>query len=153
MQLNSELAAAKQSFQAGVDTLYSKCSSCGATPSEKTPTAISTAIQTIYNNRYNEGYNSGQSASKGYAVTQQYTYNWCNDGVTMTVNLTGCPWYRNASAGNIRCGIAYVNGHGGNGATIPIETRCQSYDPNSGIATIYIRGDILNPTILVCMIP
>lgn len=59
MQLNSDLDATKQSFQAGVDTLYNKCSSCGATPSEKTPTAISTAIQTIYNNRYNEGVNAG----------------------------------------------------------------------------------------------
>lgn len=58
-RLNRDLDATKQSFQAGVDTLYNKCSSCGATPSEKTPTAISTAIQTIYNNRYNEGVNAG----------------------------------------------------------------------------------------------
>lgn len=67
-QLNSELDATKQSFQAGVDTLYNKCSSCGATPSEKTPTAISTAIQTIYNNRYNEGINAGTA---GYSFTSR----------------------------------------------------------------------------------
>ena len=54
-QLNSEMASMKTSFQAGVDTLYNKCSSCGATPSAKTPTAISTAIQKIYTDRYNAG--------------------------------------------------------------------------------------------------
>ena len=51
----------KQSFQNGVDTLYNKCVSCGSTPSNKTPTAISNAIQSIYTNRYNEGYNAGKS--------------------------------------------------------------------------------------------
>lgn len=54
-QLSSEMASMKTSFQAGVDTLYNKCSSCGATPSAKTPTAISTAIQKIYTDRYNAG--------------------------------------------------------------------------------------------------
>ena len=57
-----------KSFQAGVDTLYNKCKSCGSTPSNKTPTAISTAIQSIYTNRYNTGYNAGDSAgyTRGY---------------------------------------------------------------------------------------
>ena len=55
IRLNSELAAAKQSFQAGVDTLYSKCSSRGATPSAKTPMAIAGAIDKIYTDRYNAG--------------------------------------------------------------------------------------------------
>lgn len=50
----------KSSFQAGVDTLYNKCNSCGSTPSSKTPTAISNAIQSIYTNRYNSGYNAGK---------------------------------------------------------------------------------------------
>lgn len=50
-------------FQAGVDTLYSKCNSCGATPSAKTPTAIAGAIDKIYTDRYNEGYNAGYDAS------------------------------------------------------------------------------------------
>lgn len=54
-ELSSEMASMKTSFQAGVDTLYNKCSSCGATPSAKTPTAISTAIQKIYTDRYNAG--------------------------------------------------------------------------------------------------
>ena len=47
-----------QSFQNGVDTLYNKCVSCGSTPSDKTPTALSTSIQSIYTNRYNAGYNA-----------------------------------------------------------------------------------------------
>ena len=54
----------KSSFQAGVDTLYNKCKSCGSTPSSKTPTAISNSIQSIYTNRYNSGYNSGYSNGK-----------------------------------------------------------------------------------------
>ena len=45
-------------FQAGVDTLYSKCSSCGATPSAKTPTAIAGAIDKIYTDRYNAGFSA-----------------------------------------------------------------------------------------------
>ena len=52
----------KQSFQAGVDTLYNKCVSCGWTPTGKTPTHIEEAIQGIYGNRYTEGYNAGKSA-------------------------------------------------------------------------------------------
>ena len=40
----------KSSFQDGVDTLYNKCKSRGATPSAKTPTAIATAIDKIANN-------------------------------------------------------------------------------------------------------
>lgn len=82
MQLNSEITSMKTSFQAGVDTLYSKCSSCGATPSAKTPTAISTAIQTIYNNRYNSGRTQGQNDVKnspnsyGLYSKSQYDQNY-----------------------------------------------------------------------------
>ena len=55
-------------FQAGVDTLYNKCVSCGQTPSDKSPTAIANAIQSIYTNRYNEGYNAGKTATKQVSV-------------------------------------------------------------------------------------
>ena len=56
-------------FQAGVDTLYNKCVSCGSTPSDKTPTGISNSIQSIYDNRYNQGYSAGYAAApKGYQV-------------------------------------------------------------------------------------
>lgn len=89
----------------------------------------------------------------GYVKTQQYTNNWCNDGVSMTVNLSDCPWYKQATKDNIKCGISYVAGHGGNGANIVIETYVTSYNSSTGAATIFIRGDILNPVILVCMIP
>ena len=65
--LNDEQDSMKQSFQDGVDTLYNKCVSCGSTPSNKTPTAISNSIQSIYNNRYNEGYNNGKE--EGSSVT------------------------------------------------------------------------------------
>ena len=78
----------KQSFQAGVDTLYNKCVSCGSTPSSKTPTAISNAIQSIYTNRYNSGYNSGRSQGQndvknnpnryGLYSKSQYDQNYTN---------------------------------------------------------------------------
>ena len=58
--LNDEQESMKQSFQAGVDTLYNKCVSCGWTPTGKTPTHIAEAIQGIYGNRYTEGYEEGQ---------------------------------------------------------------------------------------------
>ena len=61
----------KQSFQNGVDTLYNKCVSCGSTPSNKTPTAISNSIQSIYNNRYNEGYNNGKQEGIDYGMIGQ----------------------------------------------------------------------------------
>ena len=78
----------KQSFQAGVDTLYNKCVSCGWTPTGKTPTAISDAIQGIYGNRYTEGYNNGRTQGQndvkgnpnGYGLytQQQYDQNYTN---------------------------------------------------------------------------
>ena len=74
----------KQSFQAGVDTLYNKCVSCGSTPSNKTPTSISNAIQSIYNNRYTEGYNAGKS---GKASTIFYLLVH-HDGITGDARLS-----------------------------------------------------------------
>ena len=78
----------KQSFQAGVDTIYNKIVSCGQTPSDKSPTSISNAIQDIYNNRYNEGYNNGRTQGQndvknnpnGYGLytQQQYDQNYTN---------------------------------------------------------------------------
>ena len=59
----------KTSFQAGVDTLFNRCQSCGSTPSAKTPTAISTAIQKIFTDRYNAGVNAGVAANKISYVT------------------------------------------------------------------------------------
>ena len=62
---NDECDSIRSSFQAGVDTLYNKCVSCGSTPSSKTPTAISNSIQSIYTNRYNAGVSA---TKKGNAV-------------------------------------------------------------------------------------
>lgn len=53
------------SFQAGVNTLYNACVSCGVTPSAKTPAAISAAISAISTNRYNAGRTQGQNDVKG----------------------------------------------------------------------------------------
>ena len=62
--LNDKITSMQSSFQAGVDTLYNKCVSCGSTPSNKTPTAISNSIQSIYNNRYSSGRNDVYKTSK-----------------------------------------------------------------------------------------
>ena len=79
------------SFQAGVDTLYNACVSCGVTPSAKTPAAISAAISAISTNRYNAGRTQGQNDVKGspnsYGLYTgaQYTANYnagYNAGVT-----------------------------------------------------------------------
>lgn len=56
---DNALKSLKENFQVGVDTCYKGCVSRGATPSAKTPAAISNAIGTIYTNRYNAGYGQG----------------------------------------------------------------------------------------------
>lgn len=68
------VSAMETTFQAGVDTLYNKCVSRGATPSGKTPTAIAGAIDTIYNNRYSEGYNAGYNAGLSAAPFKGYSF-------------------------------------------------------------------------------
>ena len=68
----------KQSFQAGVDTLYNKCVSCGWTPTGKTPTAISDAIQGIYGNRYTEGYNNGRTQGQNDVKNNPNNYGLYN---------------------------------------------------------------------------
>ena len=68
----------KQSFQAGVDTLYNKCVSCGSTPSSKTPTAVSDAIQGIYGNRYTEGYNNGRTQGQNDVKNNPNNYGLYN---------------------------------------------------------------------------
>ena len=75
----------KSSFQAGVDTLYNKCVSCGSTPSSKTPTDISNAIQSIYTNRYN----AGVSATKKGNATAGNVLSGKTFTSTAGVNLTG----------------------------------------------------------------
>lgn len=64
----------RQDFQAGVDVLYNKCVSCGATPSAKTPAAISTAIGTIHTNRYNSGYSAGRTQGRNDVIANPGVY-------------------------------------------------------------------------------
>ena len=78
-----------KSFQAGVDTLYNKCVSCGWTPTGKTPTHIVEAIQGIYGNRYTEGYNNGVSATKKGNATASQVLSGKTFTSTAGVNLTG----------------------------------------------------------------
>lgn len=58
------------SFQAGVDSLYSKCVSLGVTPSGKTLSAITNALQSISTAGYNTGYSAGNTAgyNTGYSA-------------------------------------------------------------------------------------
>lgn len=71
---DTDISALQSSFQAGVDTLYNKCVSRGATPADETPTAIARAIDTIYNNRYSEGYNAGYNAGLAAAPFKGYSF-------------------------------------------------------------------------------
>ena len=81
---NDECDSIRSDFQAGVNTLYNKCVSCGVTPSDRTPTAISNSIQSIYTNRYNNGRTQGQNDVKnnpnGYGLytKSQYDQNYNN---------------------------------------------------------------------------
>lgn len=81
-----ELTEVKNSFQAGVNTLYNKCVSCGVTPSSKTPAVIANAIQVIHDNRYNEGYEDGQNASvpTRFSAKEVYRNSGWNDGNNYT---------------------------------------------------------------------
>ena len=90
-------------FQAGVDTLYSKCSSCGATPSAKTPTAIAGAIDKIYTDRYNAGFSAGKKAAEIKTVSKSATYPMAGvngeQTVDFTVDFGSVSGYRLAYAG------------------------------------------------------
>ena len=81
-----ELTEVKNSFQAGVNTLYSKCVSCGVTPANQTPAVIANAIQVIHDNRYNEGYEDGQNASvpTRFSAKEVYRNSGWNDGANYT---------------------------------------------------------------------
>lgn len=68
------LKSLKENFQVGVDTCYNGCVSRGATPSAKTPAAISDAIGTIYTNRYNAGYGQGVTDADNRANGNSVNY-------------------------------------------------------------------------------
>lgn len=95
----SELTEVKESFQDGVDTLYNKCKSCGATPASSTPTAVANAIQRIHDDRYNAGYNAGKNSPVS-AGTYKISFsgrmhppgdgsNWINVSDAIYIRVTG----------------------------------------------------------------
>lgn len=67
-KLIKTLSSSLASFQNGVDSIVAKCTSCGSTPTENTPSGINTAIQTIYTDRYNLGYSKGDKKHSVYVA-------------------------------------------------------------------------------------
>lgn len=161
------VSAMETTFQNGVDTLYNKCVSRGATPSDKTPTAIAGAIDTIYSNRYSEGYTAGRSQGQqdvinnpaaygiplrsGYQKLVDFTQ-WPNEGRTITTTITDYSRYREISQSNIVVGIRVTYGHGSNGPEMTIQAYCSGYDANSGTVSIFISGDIQRGQIVLSVI-
>ena len=164
---NTDIDTLKSTFQNGVDTLYNKCVSRGATPSGKTPTAIAGAIDTIYNNRYNEGYSAGRTQGQqdvisnpgaygiplrsGYQKLVEFT-RWPNTGRTITTTITDYARYKEITQSNIVVGIRNSGGHGSNGPEIAIQAYCNGYDPNSGTVSIFVSGDIQSGNVVLSVI-
>lgn len=67
----SDITSLKTSFQAGCDTLYNKCISCGVTPAASTPAGIASAIQSIYANSIQTGL--GKIKSAVFQVSTKWT--------------------------------------------------------------------------------
>lgn len=57
--INTEITSMKETFQAGVDTLYNSLVIKGVTPPSSTPDGISEGIDTYGSNQYTTGYNNG----------------------------------------------------------------------------------------------
>lgn len=67
-KVNEKIAPLQTAFQNNINALYSKLSSLGSTPADKTPTGISNAIQAINDSIYNKLVSLGQTpASKTVA--------------------------------------------------------------------------------------
>lgn len=110
--LNDECNNIKQSFQVGVNTLYNKCISCGATPSNKTPTAIASAIMTIYTDRYNAGVNATKVGTATAArVLSGYTFtNSSAVGVSGTMPNRGALNFNPSSSLSQSVSAGYYSG-------------------------------------------
>lgn len=126
--LKDEIENIKVSFQAGVDTLYNKCKSCGATPSAKTPAAISTAIQTIYTNRYNAGLNAGAAGKKNVWKSGEITAYKGSAGGKIHFSISNFSGYKNITKDNISVEFTHiVSGSAGANDSISY-----SYNKDSG---------------------
>ena len=77
-----------KSFQTGVNTLYNKCVSCGVTPADKSPTAISNAIQNVFNSGYNAGKKDGGFSSATDISSKITGYASQNHGFRSSENLS-----------------------------------------------------------------
>ena len=127
----------KSSFQAGVDTLYNKCKSRGATPSSKTPAAISTAIDTIYTNRYNAGFNAGKATVVDLGIISASSQSGSNTRDS-TFNLTKYSGYKNIGSGNIVFMPVSWSNNGGMGKDMDNfqGPAIKSYNASTGIVTL-----------------
>ena len=70
----------KQSFQAGVDTIYNKIVSCGQTPSDKSPTGIVNSIDPLLNKYRTQGQQDVINNPNNYGLYNktQYDQNYTN---------------------------------------------------------------------------
>ncbi len=125
----SEIDTMKQSFQAGVDTLYNKCKGLGFTPAGKNPGHISDTIDKIYADRYAKGVSDADSRVNTDSESYKKGF---TDGKASGVGAKMC--YKN----EIGDSNAYLNsftnpdtGHYSYGAT---------FDESSRRTTIEIPG-------------
>lgn len=125
-----ELTEVKNSFQAGVNTLYNKCVSCGVTPSSKTPAVIANAIQVIHDNRYNEGYEDGQNASvpTRFSAKEVYRNSGWNDGNNYT-SVFNSELYNKELYASLLVAVREHVSYGEGSATTMNEVR---YSPSTG---------------------
>ena len=126
--LKDQIDGMKTTFQAGVDALYDKCKSCGATPGAKTPAAISTAIQNIYTNRYNAGLSAGTSGKSNVWKSGEITAHKGGAGGKIYFSISSFTGYRNITKDNIFVEFtSIVSGSGGTTDTISY-----TYDKTTG---------------------
>lgn len=125
-----ELEQVKNSFQAGVNTLYNKCVSCGVTPANQTPAVIANAIQVIHDNRYNEGYEDGQNASvpTRFSAKEVYRNSGWNDGNNYT-SVFNSELYNKELYTSLLVAVREHYGTGGGTETTMNDVR---YDPVTG---------------------
>ena len=91
----SEIDALKQSFQAGVDTLYNACVSAGQTPTDKSPSSIANAIQQIANSVNITNLGSGTSIDVKSKLPNDYSRLSINNFIVELVKITADGGARN----------------------------------------------------------
>ena len=132
MQLNNDL----DSFQNGVDSIVSKCTELGSTPTASTPTAIVTAIQNIYTNRYNTGYNTGKAEGVSSATLKVVKLGSTSSSTTFTV--TSYTGYTKFTTDNFFVKITSCSKKGGVHTSITLTNQnfSLSYSASTGVLTV-----------------